>query len=232
MKVAIMQPYIFPYIGYFQLMRAVDRFIFLDDVSYINKGWINRNRILVNNKDHLFTVPLKDASQNRLINSIEILPDPKWRGKFLRTLEMAYKKAPHFSEVFPLIGQIVQNEEQLIGRYIFNSFRVLNSYLGITTELLESSAIAVDDALKGQDRILALCQSQGATRYVNAIGGMELYSRDVFREKGIEFFFLKTPPLTYTQFGGEFIPWLSMLDLLMFNDREQLGKFLDSYELV
>src|SRR5688500_18274261 len=112
MRVAVMQPYLFPYIGYIQLMSAVDHLVFLDDVAYINKGWINRNRSLQNGKDHLFTVPLLGASQNRLINSIEIADDGKWRTKFLRTIQMAYSKAPFYAETQPLIEGIIENKEQ------------------------------------------------------------------------------------------------------------------------
>src|SRR4051812_4492478 len=102
-----MQPYLLPYIGYFQLIAAVDRFLFLDDVNYINRGWINRNRILLGGKDHLFTLNLKEVSQNKKINEIEIAKDERWTAKFLRTVESAYRKAPHYSAVMPILQEIV-----------------------------------------------------------------------------------------------------------------------------
>lgn len=232
MKLAVMQPYIFPYIGYVQLMAAADRFVFLDDVNYINKGWINRNRILVNHKDSLFTIPLKDASQNRLIDTIEILPDEKWRGKLLRTIEMAYKKAPQFPMVFPLIERILQNQEKLIGKFIFRSFVLLNEYLGIKTELLESSALPKTEGLKAQDKILDICLRQGADQYINAIGGQALYSREAFEGKGVKINFIKTLDIRYAQFAEPFVPWLSIVDVMMFNPPEKIREILGAYELI
>ncbi|MDR6194877.1 WbqC family protein [Siphonobacter sp. SORGH_AS_0500] len=104
MTLAIMQPYLFPYIGYFQLLNAVDKFVIYDDVAFINRGWINRNSILNNGKAQLFTVPLKEASQNKLIHEISIDTDQKWRDKLLKTIQQNYKKAPHFAAVFPNSG--------------------------------------------------------------------------------------------------------------------------------
>src|ERR1051325_10810193 len=117
MRIAIMQPYLFPYIGYFQLINAADKFVILDDVNYINCGWINRNRILINGIDKLFTLPLKDASQNKSINAIEILADNPLKDKLLKTLELSYKKAPYFQVVFPLIQKIILNEERNLSAF-------------------------------------------------------------------------------------------------------------------
>lgn len=231
MKLAVMQPYLFPYIGYYQLIYAVDEFIFLDDVNYINRGWINRNRIIVNSKEFLFTVPLKDASQNRTINSIEILKDNKWQKNMLKTLEMSYKKARYFSDAFPMLESIILSEEQLINEFITNSFRVINKYLNIDTPLLSSSLQKKDMDLKGQDRILDLCLQRKADEYINPPGGVGLYSKDAFLKNNIQLHFIQTGEIKYNQFQPEFVPFLSIVDVLMFNSPETITDFLTQYTL-
>lgn len=232
MKLAIMQPYIFPYIGYFQLMHTVDKFIVFDDVNYINKGWINRNRILVNGKDHLFTIPLLGASQNRLIADIEVSAENKWKGSFLKSIEMAYSKAPQFKLVFPLLKEIIEHDEKLIGRYIVHGLKQINSYLNIDTEMVGSSSVYNNKELKGQERILDICIKEKASHYVNPIGGLELYNKETFADKDIQLHFLKTDAIRYSQFKNEFIPSLSIIDVMMFNSQNDIGQFLKSYQLL
>ncbi len=232
MKLAVMQPYIFPYIGYFQLMHAADKFVLFDDVNFIKKGWINRNNLLVNGQAHLFSIPLKEVSQNKLIHEIYLSDEQKWRGNFLKTLEQAYKKAPYFSSVATLVSDIINFECDKISDLIYHSFCQLNPYLGITTELVRSSSVYPVAHLKGQERIMGICKVEKADSYVNPIGGQELYSKDFFQENGIQLNFIKTNPIVYSQFTKEFIPWLSILDLLMFNSKEELTKILNQYELI
>lgn len=232
MKVAVMQPYILPYIGYIQLMAAVDRFVFLNDVAYINKGWINRNRILVNGSDYLFTIPLAGASQNRMINEIELVADEKWKTKFLRSVEMAYRKAPHYAEVYPVLKEIIMHHELRLEKYIANSFRVLNRLLGIKTELISSAELGAGEGLKAQDKIIALCRRMDCTMYINPIGGVELYSRDAFAQAGMTLHFLKSENITYQQGNHDFVPWLSVIDVLMFNGAEGTREMLGKYQLV
>ncbi|MDI9871105.1 WbqC family protein [Flectobacillus roseus] len=232
MKLAIMQPYIFPYIGYFQLIKAVDKFVIYDDVNFINRGWINRNRILVNGKDSLFTIPLKEASQNKLINEIEVNWDDAWKSKWLKTLEQSYKKAPFFQQVLPIIEQTLGQEKTIFSEIIVENLKLINAYLGITTEIISSSSIYQNTELKAQTRIVDICLQEKANHYINPIGGIELYQKEVFEEKGIQLNFIKSKPVQYPQLKNEFVPWLSILDVLMFNSVEQIQTFLDSYELV
>ncbi|NBA75204.1 hypothetical protein GOQ04_06580 [Emticicia sp. ODNR4P] len=232
MKLAIMQPYIFPYIGYFQLIKAVDKFVIYDDVNFINRGWINRNRILVNGKDSLFTIPLKEASQNKLINDIDVNWDDAWKSKWLKTLEQSYKKAPFFQQVLPIIEQTLGQEKTIFSEIIVENLRLINAYLGITTEIISSSSIYQNTELKAQTRIVDICLQEKANHYINPIGGIELYQKEVFEEKGIQLNFIKSKPVQYPQLKNEFVPWLSILDVLMFNSVEQIQTFLDSYELV
>ena len=227
-----MQPYIFPYIGYFQLINAVDKFVIYDDVNFINKGWINRNRTLNNGKDSLFTIPLKEASQNKLINEIDINWDIAWKSKFLKTLEQCYKKTPFYSEILPIIEQTLSIDNEPVSKVIEHNLRLICNYLDIKTEIISSSTIYKNTHLKAQERILDVCLQEKASQYINPIGGLELYDKDFFEIKGIQLNFIKSNPIEYPQFKNEFVPWLSMIDVLMFNSKEKIKEFLDNYELI
>lgn len=233
MTLAIMQPYFLPYIGYMQLMSRVDTFVLYDDVSFINRGWINRNKLLINGQEHLFTIPLKDASQNKRINEVHLADDQKWRGKLLKTIEQGYRKAPCYQTVMPLTEKIVNFTTDSIADLIYFSLVELNGYLGLTTRLVASSSIYNNVDLKAQERILDICRQEKATHYINPIGGMDLYDKSIFSAAGIDLRFIKAKPVEYPQFGRhDFIPWLSVLDALMFNDVAAVRTLLGEYELV
>jgi len=231
-SLAIMQPYFFPYIGYFQLIAAVDQFIVYDNIKYTKKGWINRNRMLQNGKDVMFSLPLKSGSDYLDVRERELAADFN-RNKLLNQFKGAYRHAPHFAQTFPLIEQIVRYEDTNLFRFLHHSIVEVCKYLGITTEIKVSAEIAIDHDLTGQDKVLALCAAAGASTYVNAIGGMELYSKETFREQGIELQFIKSKPFVYMQFGDEFVPWLSIIDVMMFNSREEtLACITGNYDLI
>lgn len=242
MTLAIMQPYFLPYIGYMQLMNAVDTFVLYDDVAFINRGWINRNKLLINGQEYLFTVPLKDASQNKRINEVYLADDPKWRSKLLKTIEQGYRKAPQYAMVMPLTEKIINFATDSIAELIHHSLVELNQYLGLPTRLVASSGIYANGHLKGQERILDICRQAGATRYINPIGGTELYDRPTFAEAGIELNFLRANRVEYPQMGrgrtnesgseSTFVPWLSILDVLMANDVAATRLLLNAYEVV
>src|ERR1039458_5451183 len=170
MKIAIMQPYFLPYIGYFQLMNAVDKFVVLDDVNYINKGWINRNNILVNGKANLFAIPLKEASQNKLINEISVVDEAKWRTKLLKTIELSYKKAPFFAIVYPMIEEIINSGNSKISDLNYYSLVRINNYLDLNTEIVSTSSIYKNSDLKAEKRIIDICLKEHASIYINPIG--------------------------------------------------------------
>jgi hypothetical protein len=232
MRIAVMQPYLFPYIGYWQLMAAVDKFVVLDDVNYIKKGWINRNNILVNGAPQLFTVPLKEVSQNKLIKDISLSDDSSWKTKFLRTIETSYKRAPHFNDAFSVIETTVNSSESNSSAFIYNSFKIVLDYLEVNKSFEPSSAIYNNRHLKGEDKILDICRLEKATHYINPIGGTELYSREKFTGMNIKLNFIKSLPVIYRQFSEEFHPNLSMIDILMFNSKEKISGYLNEYELV
>ncbi|MDP2760801.1 MAG: WbqC family protein [Sideroxyarcus sp.] len=216
MRLAIMQPYFLPYIGYFQLIAAVDMFIVYDNIKYTKKGWINRNRMLQNGKDVMFSLPLKSGSDSLDVCERELAADFN-RDKLLNQFKGAYRRAPYFEQTFPLVEQIVRHEEANLFRYLSHSLVKTCEHLGIVTEIRTSSEVVIDHDLKNQDKVLALCGAVGATTYVNAIGGMELYSKETFREKGIELKFIRSKPFEYPQFDAAFVPWLSIIDVMMFN---------------
>ena len=232
MKIGIMQPYFFPYIGYFQLIQAVDQFIVYDNIKYTKKGWINRNRILHNGKDMMFSLPLKSDSDYLNVDERELASDFN-RNKLLNQIKSAYRRAPYFPHTFPLCERVVHFEDENLFRFLHHSIVKTCEHLGITTEIKISSDIAIDHNLKNQEKVIALCSAIGASTYVNAIGGMELYSKETFREKDIELKFIKSKPFEYVQFGDEFVPWLSIIDVMMFNSREEtLASITGNYDLM
>lgn len=231
MKLGIMQPYFFPYIGYWQLMNAVDKYVIYDDVNYIKRGWINRNNILINGKSSIINLEIKGASQNKLINEIHVSDDKIYRAKLLKTLEHSYKKAPYFNVVFPIIEEIIFNDEKIVSFYLENLIKKIAQYLEINTEFILSSQINKNNALKGQDKIIEICKKMDATEYYNAIGGIELYSAEFFKSNGIQLNFLKTDLIEYKQFENAFQPNLSIIDVMMFNSKTEIKYFLEKYSL-
>ncbi|MCX7147495.1 MAG: WbqC family protein [Sulfuritalea sp.] len=227
-----MQPYFFPYIGYFQLIGAVDLFIVYDNIKYTKKGWINRNRMLQNGKDVMFSLPLKSDSDALDICERELAADFK-RDKLLNQFKEAYRRAPHFDRTFSLIEEIVRHADTNLFRFLHHSIVKTCQHLEIGTEIRISSEIAIDHSLKSQAKVLALCAAAGTDTYINAIGGLDLYDRDGFRAQGIQLKFISSKPFEYAQFGATFAPWLSIVDVMMFNAPEQIGVAIrEGYELV
>lgn len=232
MKVGIMQPYFLPYIGYWQLMNAVDKYVIYDDVQFIKGGWINRNRILLEGHPHYFNVHMIGASSNKKINEIRVNTDHNIMNKTMRIIEGAYRKAPYFEVIHPIIKEILQCKQDNLSKYIQNSFEIVCGYLGINTELICSSSLNKDCSLRGQEKVIAICELLGATEYYNAIGGQQLYSCSDFMEHGIRLKFLKTKYMGYRQFDNEFQKDLSILDVLMFNSKEEIQQMLKEFRLI
>jgi WbqC-like protein family len=229
MRVAIMQPYLFPYLGYYQLAAAVDRWVFYDDVMFIKKGFINRNSILVNGAGYRFTVPITNQSQFRAINDHYAIPP--FDG-ILRIIDHAYEKAPGYSRVFPMVSSVLDGRETNIARIAGASVSAVFDYLGIGIHASWSSAISGHQHLKGQERILAICKTLGASEYVNPIGGVELYDEALFASRGIRLRFHRMRPVSYHQGNVPFAPNLSMIDVLMHNDPDRVVSLLRECDLV
>lgn len=232
MRLSIMQPYFLPYIGYFQLVAAADQFVIYDQIKYTKKGWINRNRMLLNGSDALFSLPLKKGSDSLDVVERELAPEFD-RAKLLSQFAGAYRRAPHFASTFALLERIVRYEDNNLFRYIHHSLTAMFTYLDITTPIRISSTVSIDRHLKGQDMVLAICSEVGAREYVNSMGGTALYSKQDFSDRDVKLQFLKPHFFQYEQFGEPFVPWLSIVDVLMFNSIEKVrGVTAAHYDLV
>lgn len=227
-----MQPYFLPYLGYYQLIHSVDLFVIYDNIKYTKKGWINRNRMLQNGKDVMFSLPLKNDSDFLTIRDRQLATSFN-RGKLLKSIENAYRNAPFFDQTFSLITKIVGHVDENLFQFLREALTSSCGHLGVATQFQISSEIAIDHKLKGQDKVLALCSAVGATTYINAIGGTELYSRAEFQERGINLEFIRSKPYEYRQFDGAFVPSLSILDAMMFNAIPTLQTCIaTNYELI
>jgi hypothetical protein len=234
MKLAVMQPYFFPYLGYFQLIAAVDKFIVWDDVQYIQRGWVNRNRILLNGEPTYITLPLEKAHLTANINERVLADMATASNKMLGQLHAAYRKAPHYQETRALFEEVLALPARNLGEFLFQSLQCVCAYLDIKTALVLSSAIHEVGEITGSGltRILAMCQEQQATMYINAIGGRELYRQEDFAAQGMDLRFIAMDNIEYSQ-GSEsaFVPYLSIIDVLMYNGKEATQAMLQQYIL-
>lgn len=225
-----MQPYFVPYIGYFQLINAVDQFVIYDNIQYTKKGWINRNRILVDGKDEYITLPIKKDSdylnvdQRKLADSFF---DEK--NKILRKLAYSYRKAPQYDVVYALMERILEKPEDNLFEFIYKSLLEICKFLEINTEFVISSTLPIDHGLKSQDKVIAICRALNAATYINPSGGVELYSCEPFKQNSIELEFLQTDSVIYNQFKNDFVGSLSIIDVMMFNSPVQIKKHLESF---
>jgi hypothetical protein len=231
LSVAIMQPYFFAYIGYFQLMACASCFVILDDVHYIKQGWINRNRLLFQGISKFFTLPLIGSSSNRLISELKIHRPEASKRHILDQVENYYRRAPNFHTVYPLLEKWIMNPEERLVPYLCHTIRETSHHIGLRAPTLISSEMPKDPELKGQDRIIQMCKILGARHYINVIAGKELYDPAVFEQNSISLSFLKGVSRPYPQFGEPFVPGLSIIDMLMFNSVEMIRGELDKGEI-
>jgi len=233
MKVAVMQPYLFPYIGYFQLINAVDSFVLLDDVNYIKKGWINRNRILINGAPYTFSLPLKKVSQNKRICDLDLADEfGSWVSQFAKKFRYAYSGAPACDEIGLFLQKMTLWDDVHLVDVLEKTLQALCARLQISTKFYRSSCIDYNPSFRGQDRIVEICLSLGATDYINMNGGRELYKTFAFKQKGLCLHFLEALPKEYSQFEGDFVPFLSIIDVMSFNSCERRKALLAAYSLV
>jgi hypothetical protein len=256
MKLAIMQPYFFPYIGYFQTIQAVDKYILYGNVNYIKKGWIHRNRILVKQGEPRYIlVNIEARSSNAKIYETKLCRDTKWKKKILNLIKYNYSRSAYFQEIFPLVGKIVNEDSDNIHIYNSNCIIKICNYLDISTQIQCSNQQylemekALDDEYgqiemvsevstpqanldKKTARVIRICKMEGSDVYINPIGGKTLYKKEVFKENGIDLFFIKAQNIFYRQFSNTFIPDLSIIDVLMHCGRDKTREFLNSCKLI
>tara|TARA_B110000503_G_scaffold130717_1_gene204419 strand:+ start:650 stop:1339 length:690 start_codon:yes stop_codon:yes gene_type:complete len=228
MKLAIMQPYFFPYIRYWQLINAVDLFVIYDDVNYMKQSFINRNFILVGNESQKITLEVMGASSYKHINDIFIGNNNQ---KILETLRQAYRRAPEYDKIFPLVQSILESPEKNLAKFLAGLIEKISNYLEVKTKIIFSSDIEKNCNLKGQEKILDICKNLRSSNYVNAINGINLYDKEKFTKEGVELNFIDSEIVEYKQFKENFIPNLSIVDIMMFNSKEEIKKMLSKYKL-
>lgn len=234
MKLAIMFPYFLPYIGYWQLMKYVDKFVIYDNAEFEKAGWIRRNYILINGQKKMFTVPIKKASDYLNIDQRELTEnsDSEMR-KILRQIEQNYRRAPFFKETFPLIESIFLYDNRNLFYFVYHSIRQIAEYLSIETPIIVSSAIEMDHCLRKRDKVIEICRKLEADSYINTVGGMTLYDKADFKRNGITLDFFQSELPVYRQYQYEFIPYLSIIDVMMFNSRDKIiTEMLSAYTLL
>lgn len=227
-----MQPYFLPYIGYYQLIEAVDVFVVYDNIKYTKKGWINRNRFLTNGGDATFSLPIKKDSDFLDVVHREISPDFN-PMKMLNQFKEAYRKAPFANQTLSLLETILRYEERNLFRFLRHGLVKSCEHIGITTPIIDSSSLEIDHGLLSQDKVIALSRASGATVYINPIGGTELYNRAAFLQQGLDLRFLRSTLQPYAQLGAPFVPWLSIVDVMMFNSPDDILRMVRSdFELI
>lgn len=215
-----MQPYFCPYLGYFQLVASVQKFVFYDDVNFIKGGWINRNKIVSNNKEFLFTIPLVDASSFRLIKDTMINWRSKEIDKFITNVRLSYNRAPFFKDVFPIVEQIFAQKPDTISQLAIESVIRFSEYLEIPTEFKVSSTEGYEKAGDRVINLVNIIEREKANEYINPIGGQELYDKEAFLKHGVKLHFLKGSPS------------LSIIDVCMNNSKAEIQGMLNGYTLL
>lgn len=224
-----MQPYLFPYLGYFQLIHLADTFVVYDDVNFIKNGWINRNRILNQGKPLWLTLPLEKASVHQKISQTKVSYRPE---KIYKTLSQSYRNAPYFNDCIDIIMAPLTTGEAKIANLCFDSLNIISNYLSLNTKIVRSSNLQSTHTLSGQDRVIAICNNLNTKTYLNGIGGEALYNKATFLEQGLRLNFLEHKPVAYPQFDHPFLSNLSIIDILMFNSKKDIQEMLESYQLI
>lgn len=233
MRLAIMQPYFFPYIGYFQLLNAVDKFVIYDNIQFSKTSWIHRNRILVNGDDRYITLSLKKDSDFLDVRERFLCERYKDENrKILRRIEGSYRNAPYFKEFFPIVCESLLYDEPNLFTFVDHSIKNVATYLSIKTPIIKSSEVNIDHSLKGQNKVLAFCRHLGALSYINLPGGRILYDETAFSKERVDLKFIQPKKFVYGQMARDFLPWLSIIDVLMFNPNHVVRRQLKSYVLL
>ena len=231
-SLAIMQPYFLPYIGYFQLLNAVDNFVIYDNIKYSKKYFVNKNSFLQNDKPCVFSLALKKDSDYLHINERYISQSFN-KEKLLDSIYFAYKKAPYHNALIPLLESILNYPKDNLFDFIYHSILKVCIYLGIDTNIIISSTLPINHHLKAQDKVIAICKAMNASKYINSIGGITLYNEDDFSNQNIKLRFLQVAEnMQYTQFDKRFTPNLSIIDVIAFNSKDEIKNLLLQYKII
>lgn len=255
MKLAIMQPYFFPYLGYFQAIAAVDKYILYENLNYITEGWMSRNRILVKNQNEIYIkANVQSKSSNKKISEIELVQNDFWKKKLIKSIDLNYRGSEFFDEIFPIVCKLILTEQKFLYEYNAQIIKEICLYLNISTQIVSNNVnyemmerelnkidckdystfnyLSKTKPIKKVARVIEMCRIENADVFINAIGGKELYDKNEFKEYGIELFFIETKSYYYKQFSESFFPHLSIIDVLMHNGKEGTKKLLTNYNLV
>lgn len=231
--IGAMQPYLFPYLGYFQLIATSDAFVLGDELQYVKSSWINRNRVLCNGQPKLISFPLKKASHLGSIRERWLCDDfDREAAALLRRLAHLYDRAPCRDEVLPLLKEILEYPDRNLAAFNENSIRRICRYLGIDTPICRASELGLEPGLDMQERVIQTVEKLRGKLYINPVGGLELYCPATFRERGLQLRFLQMNEFSYRQFKDPFVPALSIIDVMMFNSREQVRDMLERFSLL
>lgn len=232
-RVAVMQPYLFPYIGYMNLAHAADCFVFYDDVSYIKQGWINRNRILIGGKEHIFAIPVKGQSSNKLINQIYVQDYTRFCIKFEKKLRESYAKANFFDQGMAYVESVTQMECELIADFAVNSVRNFFYFLNMDKSFIRSSELNLTaERMCRTERLISITKTLKGDKYINMEGGRNLYEAADFSSASLTLSFLAPKVRPYRQYGASaFLPNLSIIDALMNCDLSDVRRQLESYDI-
>jgi len=248
-----MQPYFFPYLGYFQCIHAVDRYILYDNINYIKEQWVHRNRILINMSPRYLRLVLVKKSSFIKIRDTKLVANPSWRKENLKSLFLGYKSAPYFDQVYPVMESLMMYDTDSLSD--FNSIAIIQiaTLLEIPTKIVPNSASYFDieeklanpeslevltkkyrltDYAQKKLRIFEICSKENATTFINAIGGQELYHKSEFLQNGIQLLFVNSHDYTYDQNSDQFHPHLSIIDVLFHCGVEGTKKMIPNYTLI
>lgn len=189
MRIAVMQPYFLPYTGYFRLFSACDLFVIFDDVQFPRRGWVHRNRFTdANGRLEWLTLPLEKGPQ-----ATTTIADLRFRIDAQQRLAEQVARFPLFLapavELRPMVARVLQPRESPL-TYLESLLVMAKDALGLATPTLRSSSLSIDPDIHGWERLVAIVRALGADTYVNAPGGRELYSPEVFRKSGVALRFL------------------------------------------
>lgn len=229
MKLGNQQPYFFPYFAYWQLLNLVDLYVIADNVQFSKKSFINRNYILLNGQSHRITLEVVGVHLGIPINKVQVGRNLE---KIRRTIFYAYKKAPYFNDIFPIISDVLMNKEKNLAKFIQYSIESISNYLDINTKIVNESDLNLKPSLSAQSSIIEICKLFNANNYINAVGGLKLYSKNIFEKNSIKLNFLKMDNINYNQRNKIFIPNLSIIDVLMFNKRDEVKNMLSHFTLI
>ncbi len=237
MKLGIMQPYFFPYIGYFQLIRAVDLWIAFDDIQFIDKGWINRNRILhpeTAKEWQFITLPLAKRGQFDKISDIRIKSDVDWRSQILGKLTAYKKRAPYYKKTRDFVHRCFDTDENNLAKFVIKTLKMTSEYIGIQTpiEVQSEMELHLGKIEHPGQWALRISEAVGADEYINPIGGIDIFKQEEFESVGVKLSFLHPMPASYSQRRDGFVSGLSIIDVMMFNAPEAVRELLDGYRLV